>query len=441
MRRYVIIGGGAAGMAAAEEIRRRDSSGEITMVCEEHARYYSRPGLAYYLTGELPENMLFPYSSSDFDRLGLNWIIARALRLDARQHHLYLEKSRTLPYDRLLIATGAAALSPDLPGMNLEGVVKLDSLQDARAILKLARRGRTAVVVGGGITALEIVEGLLAHGVRTHYLMRGDHYWSSVLDETESSLIEERMRSAGAHLLTRSEVIEIIGRRGKVAGVRTRSGELIPADLFAYAIGIRPQSELARASGLEVERGILVDDAMRTSAADVFAAGDVAQVYDPLSGKFLLDSLWGPARAQGGVAGANMAGDALRYHKPPACNVTRLTGVITTLIGLLASGRDSDLAGIARGDSEVWRQRPEAIVARAHYEVNRLRLMIGERTLLGAVIMGDQAISRPIQRLVEAQADITPIRARLLAPGAPLAQMIIEYSNKWEKQEHAVQQP
>jgi NADPH-dependent 2,4-dienoyl-CoA reductase/sulfur reductase-like enzyme len=204
---------------------------------------------------------------------------------------------------------------------------------------------------------------------------------------------------------------------------------MLKCDLVAYAIGIRPRLELAKQAGLAVDRGILVNEYLQTNDPDIFAAGDVAQAYDPLSGRSILDSLWGPARQQGYVAGLNMAGRKTPYLKPPPFNVTRLAGLTTTIIGTVGRGRDDDLVGIARGDSETWRHLPEAIVAQTGFEVNRLRLLIGEKHLLGAIVMGDQNLSFSLQKIISDKVDITPIRERLLAPSVRIADVIAEF---WE---------
>jgi NAD(P)H-nitrite reductase large subunit len=137
------------------------------------------------------------------------------------------------------------------------------------------------------------------------------------------------------------------------------------------------------------------------------------------SGKYILDTLWGPAREQGVVAGVNMVGSRTVYQKQVAFNVTRLAGLTTTIIGKVGRGRDDDLVSIARGDSECWRELPEVIVAQDRFEVNRLRLLVDQRKLVGAVVMGDQTLSRPVYELVARGADITPIRELLLQNQAP----------------------
>jgi NADPH-dependent 2,4-dienoyl-CoA reductase/sulfur reductase-like enzyme len=432
-RRYLVVGSGAAGIAAAETIRGLDPGGEIVLVGEEPHGYYSRPGLAYYLTGEVPERLLFPFTRHDFERLRLRRLQARVVTLHPQSHEVTVDDGRRLPYDRLLLATGSLAARLPLPGAELEGVVKLDNLDDARGILKRARRRRRAVVVGGGITALEIVEGLRARRVRTRYFLRGERYWSNVLDETESRIVERRLREEGVEIQYHTELAEIVGKRGRVAGVVTRDGRQIDCHLVAVAIGVRPRKELAESAGLAVERGVVVDEYLQTSASDVYAAGDVAQVFDPFSGKAVLDTLWGVAVAQGRIAGRNMTGQAMAYRKSVPFNVTRLAGLTTTLIGTVGRGRDADLPGIARGDSETWRQLPDALVAQNAFDVNRLRLLVGEHHLLGAVVMGNQTLSRPLYDLVAHQADIVPIRDRLLQPTARLGDLLAEFWTKWRR--------
>ena len=424
MRQYVIVGAGAAGVAAAEAIRNHDTTGKIFLLSEEAQGYYTRPGLAYYLTGELPESQLFPFAPADMRRLGVQQVHARATRIDTQAHRVELQNDNPLAYDRLLVATGAAAVPVQLPGRQAEGVVKLDSLDDANHILRLAQKQREAVVVGGGITALEIVEGLVARGVRVHYFLRGDRYWSNVLDETESRIVEHRLKEDKVHIHFQTELEEILTKGGRVIGVRTRDGRQIACSIVAVAIGVQPRKKLGVESGLKAERGLVVDEYLCSSAPDVFAAGDVAQVVDSTNGQVTLNTLWGLARDQGRIAGMNMAGKSTTYSRPVPFNVTRLACLTTTIIGKVGNGEDLDLQGIARGDSETWRQLPDAIAAQAVFDVNRLRLQIVGNGLVGAVVMGDQTLSQPLQNLILNKANIFSIRDRMLQPGAAVADIL-----------------
>jgi NAD(P)H-nitrite reductase large subunit len=266
--------------------------------------------------------------------------------------------------------------------------------------------------------------------MRVHYLLRGDHYWSNVLDETESGIIEACLAEDRIQLHFHTELHELVGKKGRLQAVRVRSGQEvreIKASMLAIAIGIQPRKELAVKGGLKVDRGILVDDCLATSHAGIYAAGDVAQVYDPASQSYILDSLWSPAREQGRVAGLNMAGVETHYCKPPALNVTRLAGITTTIIGAVGRGRDADLVSITHGDSEAWRQKPDAQIAQHSHEVNRVRLLIGKSTLLGAIVMGEQSLSEPLKRIVSEQVDITPIREQLIQDQSRIKELILGF--------------
>jgi len=425
--KYVIVGSGVAGIAAIEAIRSVDDSGEVILVGDDPHGYYSRPGLAYYLTGELHDKALFPRTGDDYRSMNFRYAKQNVTRLDREKQVLEINGQSVISYDRLLLAVGAQAVTLKAPGAELEGVLKLDHMEDAKTILKFARRRKTAVVVGGGITALELVEGLVSRGVRVHYLLRGDRYWSNVLDEQESKIVEHRLQDEGVKIHYHAEILEVNGKNNRVQSVLLKDGTSLKCDLVAYAIGIRPRIELAKQAGLEIDRGVLVNEYMQTNDPHVYAAGDVAQVYDPSTGKAVLDSLWGPARQQGFSAGLNMAGRQTAYKKSAPFNVTRLAGLTTTIIGMVGKGRDQDMVGIARGDSETWRHLPEAIVAQTGFEVNRLRVLVGERTLLGAIVMGDQKLSFPLEKIISENVDISPIRERLLAPNARIADVIAEF--------------
>jgi NAD(P)H-nitrite reductase large subunit len=420
-----------ASIAAAEAIRSQDAAASLHIIGDETHGFYSRPGLAYVLTGEMAEQNIRPFPEQYFRKLGIQIQQGRVVKILPQEHRVSLQDGRSLSYDRLLVAVGAEASKVKTPGVELQGVVKLDNLDDARHIIQTARKSRSAVVVGGGITALEIVEGLRARGLKVTYFLRGDRYWSNVLDETESRIIEHRLLEEGVDIQFHTDMEEILGKNGRVVGVRTKDGKTFKCDMVGIAIGIRPRKELAEASGIQVDRGILVNEYMQTSAEDVYAAGDIAQVYDPFSGKSVLDSLWGPARDQGRAAGMNMAGSPTPYYKFVPFNVTRLANLTTTIIGTVGRGEDEDVMGIVRGDSETWRQLPDAIAAQADFEVNRLRLMVGQKTIIGAIVMGDQTLSRPIHHMVAERLDITPVRQRLLEPNAPLADILADFWSQW----------
>jgi NAD(P)H-nitrite reductase large subunit len=429
MTNYVILGTGVAGIAAAQAIRVVDKQGTITFIGEDPHWFYSKPGLAYFLTGEIEEKQLYPFQAADYKALNAHFWQATATKIISEEQMVVLSDGKKVPYDRLLIATGASAVRLKVPGSQLEGVVKLDHMEDARQIVAQSKRTRTAVVIGGGITALELAEGLALRKVKVHLLIRNDRYWSNVLDERESHIVEHRLKEDKITLHYESELADIIEKRGHVAGVHLKNGQQIACDMVAYAIGIQPRIKLAQDSGITCDRGILADEHLRTNLPNVFVAGDVAQVFDPISGRAVLDSLWAPARDHGNVAGANMAGKKIAYRKPTSFNVTRLAGLTTTIIGTVGVGTNNDENPyiIARGDSETWRQIPDAIIAQNGFEINHLRLMVTGKNIVGAIVMGDQKLSSPLHAIIREKIDISPIRELLLTPNAPIADILAKF--------------
>lgn len=428
---YVMIGSGIASLSAAEAVRECKPGASITIVSEEPHDFYSRPGLAYFLRGDIPEAQLTVRTRDDLKKLRVKRVHARVEDLHCDKQELVLSDKQRLRYDRLLMATGALAAPPSFPGGDLAGIVKLDGLDDTRHILSLARRGKPAVVVGGGITALELAEGLCARGMKVHYFLRGDRYWADILDEAESRIVMDRLEHDGIVIHTKTQVKHAIGKAGQLRAVETVAGETVPCVMLAMAIGVKPRVELARKAGLNVDKGILVNPRMQTTRTGVFAAGDCAQV-----GSTPLDVLWPTAIAQGRVAGANMAGADIPYVKSVPCNVTMLAGLKVTIIGNVGRGKsgdskDKDLVSIARGDSEAWRVPPSAFLLADSDDVNRVRLFIGERTIVGALVMGEQSWSRPLQQLIGKQADITPVRSALVGDAAKGLQRLAEFYEQW----------
>jgi NAD(P)H-nitrite reductase large subunit len=335
--------------------------------------------------------------------------------IDRHAHRIALADGRTLAYDRLLLAVGARAVRPSVPGSDLDSVVTLANLDDARRILRLARRAKRACVVGGGITAIELAEGLAAQHVETHYLMRGDRYWASVLSPHESALVEQRLVEDGIHIHRGMELARVIARKDRVSAVETQTGAVLPCDLLAVAIGTQPRIELAQQAGLEIGRGICTDETFQTSDPDIFAAGDVAEVADPATGKRGLNSLWSVAIETGRAAGDSLSGFSKPYRRPAPFNVTKIGGVTTTLIGAVGTGsREGDLVTIARGDSGAWREQLDAFAVVSDAGANHVRLVLGDDRILGAVVMGDQSLSRVLQRLIRERIDISAIRERLI---------------------------
>jgi NAD(P)H-nitrite reductase large subunit len=424
---HVIVGSGIAALSAAESIRSADRQARITMVSDESAPFYSRPGLAYLLTSEVDAPQLSLRSADDLAAMRIVRVQHRAIRVVPTQHALQLDDGSSLTYDRLLIATGAVSIAPDFPGATLDGVVQLDSLADANDMIRRAKDARSAVVVGGGSTALELVDGLHARGLTTHYLMRGDRYWSKVFDPMESAIVESKLLERGIVMHRHTAVQEAIGSNGKLRSIRTTSGIEIECEILGVAVGIRPRLALALTGGITTDRGILTNEFLETNAPDVFAAGDVAQVYDPVTQRAMLDTLWTSALQQGRIAGLNMAGVHVPLRSRTPVNVTRVGGITVTIIGAVGAGDDPDLLTLTRGQSERWTADSDAWSIGGARKSDRLRVVVSGRAIVGAVVMGNQQMSARLAHLIGEDADISKLRPMLEARPADAMDLLLAF--------------
>ncbi len=434
---HLIIGNGAAGMSAAEEIRRRAPHSAITILSDEPHPMYSRPGLAYLLTGETHESNIYCRTAEDYNAQRLALIHGHATMLDLVRRSAHLVDGRVLAFDTLLLATGASPVVPPFPGNDLDGVVYLDTLDNTQDLLRRVGAGaQAAVVVGGGITAMEMAEGLQQRGLTVHYLLRKRSIWSALLNDAESKIIERHATAHGIHLHYDSEISEVIGHGRRVAGVRTSRGDHIECEIVGAAVGVRPNIALTQDTPIQTERGILVDEFLESSARGVFAAGDVAQVYDQWSGERRVDDLWSSAIEAGRVAGANMTGARVPYVKGAPFNAARVFGVHVTCIGQAGAARrngDDDpnetLQYQSRGSSEVWWARAGAPLGSAwsQHGDNSLRIVLRDRFIVGALILGNQDLADPLRGLINQRVDISPIRDRLRADAPSLGSVLQQF--------------
>lgn len=424
--RYVIVGNGAAGVTAAETLRQEDPLGDITIISAEPFPMYSRPGLAYLLIHEISKQQVFARQPEWYQQMRINLLFGRAERLDVDQQSVVLGDGRIIPYDRLLIATGARAVPPPYPGANLKGVVYLDTLEGTLALMKQAKRRRRAVVIGGGITAIEMSEGLAHHGVDTHYFIRRDRLWGKVFNDTEANLLEKRMRDHHVSIHYNTEAVEILGdRKGRVRAVRLENGREFKCDIVGVAIGVKPQIDLVKNTPIETDRAILVNEFMQSSQRNVYAAGDCAQVYDRWTGQHMLDILWPSAVAEGHAAALNMCGQQQSYQKGSPFNACLLFGLHITTMGQINPRQEDDdpeiLQYLSRGSSEVWYtyQRHYASAWSDEGE-STLRLVLDGDYLVGALIVGEQSAADPIRYIIENRINFREIHPDLSIGGLAL---------------------
>jgi nitrite reductase (NADH) large subunit len=441
---YLIIGNGAAGLSAAEIIRRRDPMGRVTIVSNEPYLFYSRPGIAYYILGQVSERQLISRSSSFYRDHKFDLRFGNVTALDLEAQLAFFEDGEPLAYDVLLLATGSSAVPPPFPGGQLRGVITFDTLDDAKRVIKLGRKAKAAVVVGGGVTAMELAEGLNAQGARVHLLQRGERIWPRLLDQGESAIIERQIRHEGVAIHYNEEVAEVLGKRGAVAGVRLQSGRTIKCQVVGVAIGVRPNLALVSQSDVRQEKGVLVNEFMQSNIPSLFAAGDVAQVYDRWTQRHNLDVLWPSAINEGRAAGYNMvdvargAKPGFSYLKGSPFNAALLFGTHLTVIGRVGSASNGDaqeLSYLSRGSSHVWTS-PFSSHYRSAWDSdgpNSMRIVMADAQIVGALLMGNQEVADPLRRFIDHEVDLGAYQSALLAGEEELHTTILEAWRDWHQ--------
>jgi len=313
-QKIVIVGGGAAGFAAAEMLRRQDYQGEIVMVSDDGAPPVDRPNLSKdYLAGNAPEEWV-PLRDEAFYRdqhidLRVRTTVAG---IDIGAREVVLGNGGRIAYDRLLLATGAEPVRLPLPGMDLPHVHTLRTLADCRAIIARVASAKRAVVMGASFIGLEVAASLRARDLDVHVVAPGSTPLAKVLGPELGAMIQVQHEAHGVlfHLgQTAAKIEEEV--------VVLQNGERLPADMVVVGIGVRPRLDLAQAAGLTLDRGVVVNEYLETSAPGIYAAGDIARWPDAHIGEQIRVEHWVVAQRQGQTAARNMLGAHERFDAVP----------------------------------------------------------------------------------------------------------------------------
>uniref|UniRef100_UPI000593A030 FAD-dependent oxidoreductase n=1 Tax=Nocardia concava TaxID=257281 RepID=UPI000593A030 len=415
----VVLGNGIAGVTAADFLRRGHPDCEIHLVGRESHDFYNRMGISRLIPGRSAMQGLHLLPEQWYEEHRIHpWLNTLATHLDPRAQRVHLGTGDVLPYDRLIIATGASAALPEIDGLHRPGSFVLREAGDAIQIRAYAQRHRCsrAVVAGGGLLGLEAAYALHQLGLHVTVLERGERLLSKQLDRRASAIVLDHFTRAGIEVRHRAETAALAGisdARGHghagvpagsaspangvspVAAAILKDGTAVPCEVFLASIGIRPNTDLAQRAGIPVRRGILVDDRMRTAAPHVYAAGDVAEHRDRVLG------LWPIAAEQAQAAAVNaLGGDQVLTAETPA-TILKGVGLELFSIGQVEPG-----------------QRDEVIVVDRAFQKSYRRLILSQGRAVGAIVLGHHPTDvAAAQQAVRARKEINPFSRNDLQRG------------------------
>jgi len=330
--KHLILGNGPAGVIAAETIRKQRRDDEFVLIGDEPEPPYSRMAIPYLLMGNIGEKGTYlRKDEGHFERQRIDLRSDRATRVDTTARRLHLESGDPISFDRLLIATGATPVRPPIPGMDLPRVHACWTLADAREIMSLASPGARVLQMGAGFIGCIIMEALAARDVALTVVEMGDRMVPRMMGEGAGGMIRRWVEGKGVRVYTSTRVEAI--EAGSPLVVRLSNGESLPVDLVISATGVQPNIAFLENSGIQCLRGVLTDEHMQTNVEGIFAAGDCAEAFDPVSGKTIVSAIQPNAADQAYCAAMNMAGRKARTNGVTQINVLDTLGLVSASFG------------------------------------------------------------------------------------------------------------
>jgi len=325
---YVIIGNGAAGNRAADVLRANAPAARITLISDEFFHFYYRHRLTDYVTGACDETDLVVRPASEYQERRIRLRLGqRVTRVDFQKKLLYLEHMEVVRYSRLLLCAGGRPRLPEVYYACRDCFTVLKTLADARALRRRLGEVARVVIVGGDLISLKVADVLVRLGKQVTFLVDRDAFWPLEADDVVRRELSGQLAAKGIDVVAEDSLALVEEDRPSGYRVCTRLGRVIPCDLVGAFFGLVPAVDFLLGSGLDIDRGILVDEHLQTSVPDVFAAGDCAQVYNPEIRNYWVSIGWPNARLLGEVAAINMLGRERRADHIPA-NALEMDGIV-----------------------------------------------------------------------------------------------------------------
>jgi NAD(P)H-nitrite reductase large subunit len=412
--RHVILGNGPAGVIAAETLRKNAPVDDIILVGDEPEPAYSRTSIPSLLAGEIGESGTWLRRDKEyFNRLQIQQVTGRAVHVSTRTRTVKMEDGRVIPFDKLLVATGASARMPFIPGVELPGVHACWTLDDARRIMQLAAPGKRVVLAGAGFIGCLVMEALLRRGVRLTLVEKRDRLMPNMMGKAAGDMIQRWCERKGVSVRTGTRIVGIgssgMQDLGAPRVVRLSNGEQLQADLVIHCIGSVPNIHFLRGSGIKCMQGVVVDASMQTSVPGIYAAGDCAETFDSESGRSVISGVQPNAADQAYCAALNMSGKHAVQRGVRQIDVFDTMGLISSSFGQWQGVRGGQWVEVA--DEPGFRY---------------LRLEFSSDILIGCNAVGITEYSTVLRSLIQHQVRLGEWKDRLLQDPTLLKQAYAE---------------
>jgi nitrite reductase (NADH) large subunit len=390
MANYLIIGNGVAGTTAAENIRKQDKKGNITIVTDEDLPFYWRIQLNDYISGDITEEQLLAKKEDWYRDQDITLKLkTRIVGADAQKKVVVTEDKEELAYDRLLIATGSHSFIPPIQGSEKKGVFALRDVQDARYISAFAKKIEQVILIGGGLLGLEAGNALRKLGKKIMVVEFFPRLLPRQLDVDGAERLQKILEGMGFSFRLGAKTEEITGG-DKANGALLEGGETLSGQMVVISAGVRPNLELAEPLGLKTDKGVVVDERLRTNQPDIYAAGDVAEF------KGMPYGIWPAAMEQGEIAGINMAGGKATYNGTTMAAKLKVVGIDLASAGNIDA--ENEFESKVSTDEDVYK-----------------KIVLENNQIIGCIMLGDTKGFNEVTKMMSEKKDVSQIKDQILS--------------------------
>jgi NAD(P)H-nitrite reductase large subunit len=373
------------------------------MISDENYPSYCRCLISYFLAGDIKEKEILYRDEDFFKQNNIELLLNRkAVEIRLKKNTVVLEekgedssiKRSPLEYDYLILANGASPKFPDKKGMNKKGVFGFRTIKDAIQISEILPITTTVCVLGGGLIGLKAAYALRKRGLEVKVIIKSNQVLSQVLDREAADMFQKRIQDHGIEVITGTDVAEVIGN-GDVKAIKLDNGKVIGCSIVVVGKGVSPNIDLVKETEIKVAEGIVVDDYMRTNIDNIFAAGDVCETYDPALNQKTVNALWPNAVEQGSIAGANIAGESLKYDGSMGMNAVEFFNLPVISMGITRP-KDSGYEEFVNKSNNVYK-----------------KVILKDNLLVGAILVGKVDNSGVYLELIKKRIDVSSIKDEL----------------------------